>query len=481
MNIIISGDKKYLRYAKVLMASIYENHIDYLKSNSITFYILCDEFSDVEKHSILEYAKSYKQTAEFISVDRKKFECLLQFLRPVSKRWPMHTCYYLMAHELLPNTCDRALYLDLDIAVNGNILELYNYDFGDDLIIVRKSGGDSIAQLATGQENFSHIVDFNINVATRGGYFNSGVVLMNLRGMRNKKIDMKYYCDMLAGRKNVFFDQGILCVCLGKYAKLMQSCKYNYFIEQSIKGYTYENKTKNSSLKYTFALPKDVKIIHYCGNIGLKPWVLHFDNDEISGDGEAFCNIIPEYADYVDIWWKYARLTPDFKDLWEEQLKNKAAYNIFKEIMLNRPVHFLNKMMLDYLNVPKHDYRNEINTNDNLNDFVTPRIYVCKNTEIVKTLKNLPVTFDNYSPFRLTVKFVANESDNNSSVLQILEVADKNADLYRRFYDGKAKTWGDWQCYMKMTEADLLRIKKQEEKLNSLEKKLETLLQSKYD
>ena len=171
---------------------------------------------------------------------------------------------------------DRCIYIDADTVISGDISKLYNENIGENYLgcIIDKSTIDN-ETLAT---YFEEVVGI-----PRDKYINSGVLLMNCKKLRERKIDekflrlyTKYGFDVIAPDQDY-----INAMCYG-------NIKYLSDIYDAMPN------TNNKEVE-------NPVIIHY--NLFLKPW--------------QYMNV--QYKDY---FWKYARLTP----FYDEILEVKNAY-----------------------------------------------------------------------------------------------------------------------------------------------------------
>ena len=92
--------------------------------------------------------------------------------------------YRLFLHEVAP--CDKVIYLDCDITVNMDLAELYDIDLGEHYLAAVEEPN------LTHREKFEGLSSFSKQPER---YFNAGMLLMNLRKVR----------ELCAGR-NVFLD-----------------------------------------------------------------------------------------------------------------------------------------------------------------------------------------------------------------------------------------------------------------------------------
>lgn len=133
MDIFVKPSLSLVKYLKVLMISVYENNKDVIEEEGVTFWCLHNALEDSHKAEIKEIADRYNQKVEFIFVDVNIFNGL-----PSASPWPQTIYFGLLAHQFLPESLHRVLYLDIDVAVNGNIKEFYNLPFDDNYLIASR-------------------------------------------------------------------------------------------------------------------------------------------------------------------------------------------------------------------------------------------------------------------------------------------------------------------------------------------------------
>ena len=431
MDFLLTTDKNYFKYVYVVMTSVYANHNI---SGELNFHIMHNQLTEEEKNSVCKYASEYGQKVFFYEMDDSLFQNF-----PNSERWPVSCLYILFAHKVLPDNLERILSLDIDVAVNGNLEDFYELAFDDNFFIGSKERFSAIDEPISEFEKFENIKDLDIQTAARGGYVNTGVLLFNLKKLREENIDIEFYRTHINSLKNIYYDQGIINVCFGKKIKLLTTCKYNYRIGFSVSNfYNCDLRASKGLDGYTF-YPVQAKIIHYCGFVGLKPWLLKVGDIEIPQADSAFFEMIPECKAHYDIWWKYAAMLP--RDMYEKLLApaEQAAqiYNWVFRIINWRPYTLQHTLRVETLTSPMWNGRNNISRGANINTYIVPKVYIC-DSETKTTIKNLPADFTQNVSFRLTVKRLATWA----GFVQILEADDTSATVWRRHSADDGKTWG---------------------------------------
>ncbi len=195
------------------------------------------------------------------------------------------TIYYrLFIPEMFPEY-DKVIYIDSDVAVPGDISELFNEDLGDNLVG---------ACVDTSILHIQPLVDYTEKAVGMepGKYVNSGILLMNAKKMRDAKMDehflallQKYQFDTVAP------DQDYLnAMCNGKIKYLS-----DVYDIMPVEGAEDRD---------------DAVIIHY--NLFSKPWL--FDGIQ-----------------YGDVFWEYAEQTKfidDIKTLKENYTDEQKAHDM---------------------------------------------------------------------------------------------------------------------------------------------------------
>lgn len=223
----------------------------------------------------------------------------------------------------------------------------------------------------------------------------------------------------------------------------------------------------------------DAKIIHYGGTLtNCKPWQIKFEKDDIRHPEQEYYLLLPEIYNLFEIWWKYAALLPAnvFLKLKNEAERNRAIYLLFKEITVNQREIFINQLGLETLYVPSGWAMNNIDRNNDLNYFVKPKVYRCVDGKTKETIKNLPAEFTQKVGFRLVVKYIAANAEDNTAVLQILEPNADEATIYRRHGYRHGKNWSKW--YKVATTDDICDIadKKVKELSCSVDKRFDNFV-----
>lgn len=196
------------------------------------------------------------------------------------------------------NIYDKILYLDSDIIIQDDLSELYKTN-------IENVYAGVVRDLPCEKENMHK--KFNLNF-----YFNSGVLLLNLKKIREEKLSEK----LIEAKKNVpnqeFMDQDTFNIVFNNKVVLL-SCKYNYFA-------SFKNSNQDQTIAdfYKISKAESSKIRHY-------PTITHFAAFK---PWQKFCVIDRK------LWYKYYKKSPykEQKITYKENSSEKIKWRI-KNIM----------------------------------------------------------------------------------------------------------------------------------------------------
>jgi len=176
---------------------------------------------------------------------------------PTTDRYPKTIYYRLLAYKYLPKNIKRILYLDIDILVINDLKPLYTIDL--------KSYWYAAAS------HTSLDVTDNINKLRLGnyeaeGYFNSGIMLMDLQAIREnvKAEDIFNYINKM-GAALLLPDQDILNGLYGQNIMRIPDELYNYDARMNPLYYA----KSNGEWDIDWVIDHTA-ILHFCGRD--KPW-----------------------------------------------------------------------------------------------------------------------------------------------------------------------------------------------------------------
>ena len=279
--IFLSSDNNYAPLVATTMTSILSN-----TKSFIEFYILDGGITSDNVEKIQSLKNNFNNfSIEFIKIDYEKYFKGFK----TSGHWSKAVYARLLIPNLKPNI-NKAIFMDVDILVIGDIANLYNEDLEN-------------YALGAVWEDFSeqipeHLTKIRKNMAlnTNHKYFNSGVLLINCTRWRNENISSKLfkiadkYCDKIQ-----MVDQDILNKCFDNNYKMLPK-KYNYLTPY----FWYDDEHK-------------YLIRHLVGHV--RPWQI---KEDINTD------LIPD----LKTFWYYAKMTPFYKELTSKAATGIAAQKL---------------------------------------------------------------------------------------------------------------------------------------------------------
>lgn len=258
-----------------MLISLFENN----KDESITVYVMQRDFTVNDKDDIEGLATSFGQMAMFLQVDETRFASF-----PTTAKFSMETYFRLIMSELLPEEIDRVLYLDVDVIVRGKVREFYDTDLKERIAAVCPDGYNPVLE-ENKRQLFKREGDMR--------YFNAGVMVWNVKMLRETYCfdDFMNAADEL-GFDLQYADQEILNYLLYDKVVFCDGSKFNY--------------VSRGSEKADDLLEGEAVILHYAG---CNPWQNGLKND------------------LYRIWWDYAKKTPYYQELLEENLWRELDFS----------------------------------------------------------------------------------------------------------------------------------------------------------
>ena len=177
MNIVLCASDNYTMPCGVTICSVCENN----KDIEITFFLIVDSsFKEGHKQQLRDLLSNYSyKHILFICVNDEQVDV---FLKHENAWWTRHVFYRLLSAEILPSYVERALYLDCDIIVRHSLDQLWKTDLT----------GVAVGCVSDGLEGVIEYYN-RLEYSSIKGYFNSGVLLMNLKYWRENGISEKFF------------------------------------------------------------------------------------------------------------------------------------------------------------------------------------------------------------------------------------------------------------------------------------------------
>lgn len=289
VELFFACDDNYIPCFAVVMQSIME-HADMYRAYNIRVLHsgnICKE----NQERILDKYNKFNIHIEFVDIT----DCLTEMSNRLHTRdyYSKSTYYRLFIPSMYPEL-DKALYVDCDIALLDDVAKLFDIELSENYV---GAIPDESVQITPA---FQKYVENRIGVKSYKEYFNAGVLLMNLRKLREINFENLFWALLGRVTFTVAQDQDYLnTICNG----------HVHFISQ---GWNKMPLRKNVP-------DEDISLIHY--NLSFKPW--HLDN-----------------VLYEEYFWEYANKCPYKDDIYNikknynvvmQEKSNKETENLIKQ------------------------------------------------------------------------------------------------------------------------------------------------------
>jgi len=254
INIILASDEPYLPYTAVTLASLLTNLSD---PRRVAVYLLTDaKLSPLHRSRFLKLMSIRDFSLEEVVINAERFASIR-----TTPGISAVTYYRLTMHEVLPKHVRRALYLDSDLLVLGNVAELYDTDL-------------SGFMFAGVEDSVSHHYNAKFNLPKETPHINAGVAMVNLQEMREGEFTRRVSDYIQRNRYLITLgDQQIInAACHDKirYVPLKWNVHGSMFDSKWVDANTRDrNGFTTSMLKQAVSKPD---IVHYTLS-SRKPWL----------------------------------------------------------------------------------------------------------------------------------------------------------------------------------------------------------------
>ena len=251
IDIVACTDKWFVMPTGVMMYSACVNNPDV----DIVFHVIHDDsVTSKNRRDLEETVTVFKgKSIAFYHVDVTKFPC---FPNLTISSHVTQACYYrLMLPEILPKSIRKVLYLDGDIIVRHSLLPLWNTNLKNFAVGAVPDGSE-------GELEYYH----RLNIPPQLGYFNSGVLLINLDYWREHDVVKDFFRILQEyASKFKFHDQEVLNIAFSD-KKVVLPIKYNLASGSLEKIPHYDYKKYEKEVEEA---RKDPVIVHFTIE---KPW-----------------------------------------------------------------------------------------------------------------------------------------------------------------------------------------------------------------
>lgn len=265
MNILCVTDDKYAPYCGVMLTSFLENHKAF---HTEVYIVVKNRLKEEKRLKRLEGRYDVK-----VNIVEFPFNNITSSFPIENGGWPIEMYYRLFASELLPKDIDRVIYFDCDIIVDGDVSEMYFSDMDGFSALVCTD----IMSVQSGSPK-------RLGYDERHGYFNSGMMLINISYWREHDIlrrSIKFIKEN--SERLIYYDQDVLNYVLHDSKKFI-GIEYN-FVSPYIMKSVFNDLDQEIHQKVLTCSPK---IIHYTH---MKPWTIFAYKFPLTRVWEKYCKV----------------------------------------------------------------------------------------------------------------------------------------------------------------------------------------------
>lgn len=257
MNIVFATSDLYSLLALVTIKSLLQNNVDI---DEINIYYIGNNLSKEHKINISKIVNEYERKIIFLDMPEN-----LSSIGGLLRKDSIVYSYCYMS-KILPVEVDKVLLIESDVLVRGNLEELYNLDISN-------------YYLAAADDMQSKWYKKKLGIKKDSPYFNSGIMLLNLKKWREDNIVEKFDMVISENKHKFFYEVQDEMNYVFEDGVLIFSPKFN--CTTSLLVFNYKNMLKYrkpstycSKADFEEAINNPV-IVHFTTNqiIQSRPWI----------------------------------------------------------------------------------------------------------------------------------------------------------------------------------------------------------------
>lgn len=218
MNLLFVIDDAYVEQFKVVLFSIAQQ----MPRQDFQVFVMQKRLLEQDA-AIKKYVEKLGMVYHPVVVGEEAFAHA-----PTTDRYPDTIYYRLLAHEFLPAAVDKILYLDADLICLNDFRELYDMEMGEQFYAAASHNEDG---RLLDYVNKLRLKNFEMD----SSYFNTGILLMNLKAIR-LTVNRKDILDFIEKNRNrlILPDQDVLNGLYADRVMVIPDEIYNYDARYSL-------------------------------------------------------------------------------------------------------------------------------------------------------------------------------------------------------------------------------------------------------
>ncbi|MDD4369908.1 MAG: glycosyltransferase family 8 protein [Anaerostipes sp.] len=257
INICLACDENYAFLARVAMTSVMRNN------SSVCFFLLDNGLTRKSKDEMMKLCNEYHAEIVFLNCDKIVTNLKEMGFNPQGPYKSYSAYLRLFLVEFLPDTVDKILYIDCDVTCENSLNELFAMDL-------------EAHTLAGISDVLPSLHNEYIGFKSSEAYYNSGVLLIDVKAWKEKKYSKKIIDLLHSGRTQYpYHDQDLINIVFRndiyrlkpKYMTMYPAYTWG---RENIKKYL-EVEMLYTAQEYAEAVKNPV-LIHHLDNIEGRPW-----------------------------------------------------------------------------------------------------------------------------------------------------------------------------------------------------------------
>ncbi len=305
INIVFASDDNYAQHIAVVIASIMAK-----TKEKVCFFVINDNISSEKITKLKNTAVKLNTTVEFIAVPEEQFKNVY-LSGHVSK-----AAYFRLAlADIMPDDIEKVIYLDVDLLVYDDIKKLWQNDIKEYALAAVPDFGIMASNRLCRQKKEV------IGLPKGKAYFNSGVLLINLKKWRQENYT-KQILEIINENQFPHHDQDALNkIFMEDWLQIDLRWNiippvFNLFTKILLNK-TFRNQAINAK--------RNPGIIHYAGRY--KPWEFSY------------------HQDFNDMYYKYLKQTAFADEKMPQPGKNMKGKSITRQLMRLKIANFWTKLL----------------------------------------------------------------------------------------------------------------------------------------
>lgn len=257
LYIAYGSDDNYAKYLGISMLSLFEHNTAF---EEIVVFVLDCGISDENRERLSSIASAWRRQIRFINMTDAIGSLNLNL---GAHKIAIASYARLFLASILPESCDRVLYIDCDTLIKDSLAELWATEFDNALIAGAQDTVDSY---------FLNVI--GLPKGTK--YVNAGILLINLKAWRDENIQ-SHFMDMISkfGGNVPHHDQGTINAVCGE-RRVIVPIRYN--LTSNIYSFTAATIQKIYFLDEYYtqheldAAMQNPAIVHFTTGLLGRPW-----------------------------------------------------------------------------------------------------------------------------------------------------------------------------------------------------------------